>query len=251
MAIETFKRYEKKYMLTDEQYENVRKGIEKHMELDAYCINGKMYPVYNIYFDDDTSNVIRYSMSKPYFKDKLRIRSYKEFPKDHDFIFLELKKKIDGIVTKRRTELSLRDCKRYINTGDYPPEAETDYRLNQVLHEVDYFKQLYKVKPVIYLSYNRLAYFMVENKSFRVTFDKDILTRRHDLDFKLSNHGKELLQKNQTLMEIKIIGSIPMWCARLLSENGVFSRGFSKYGQEYKSYVTAENKTIDYSLEVV
>lgn len=250
MAIETFKRYEKKYLLTDDQYAKFSKELEKYMAYDSYCREGRMYPVYNIYFDDENSSVIQHSVSKPYFKDKLRIRSYKEFPEDHDLIFLELKKKIGGIVTKRRTELPLRDCRKYINTGEYPPDVENDYRMNQVLHEVDYFRQLYDVKPMTYLSYDRLAYFALDDKNFRITFDKRITSRRHDLKLELGSYGEELLPDDLTLMEIKIIGSMPIWCAHLLSELGIFSRGFSKYGHDYKKYMTEKNNT-NYSMEVV
>ena len=250
MAIETFKRYEKKYILTNDQFDFVRNEIEKYMMFDAYCIGGKMYPIYNIYFDDDNNSVIQHSVSKPYFKDKLRIRSYKEIPGENDFIFLELKKKIGGIVTKRRTELRLRDCRRYINTGEYPPEAETDYRMNQVLHEIDYFKQLYKVKPTTYLSYSRLAYFAKDDEEFRITFDKNIVSRRHNLQLELGSYGEKLLPDSVTLMEVKIIGSLPMWCSRLFSDAMVFPKGFSKYGHDYKLYMT-ENNNKNYTMEVV
>jgi len=250
MAIETFKRYEKKYLLNNDQYYNIRSEIEKNMMFDAYCIGDKMYPIYNIYFDDDNNSVIQHSVSKPYFKDKLRIRSYKEIPEENDFIFLELKKKIGGIVTKRRTELRLRDCRRYINTGDYPPEAETDYRMNQVLHEIDYFKQLYNVKPATYLSYDRLAYFAKDDEEFRITFDKNIVSRRHDLKMELGSYGEKLLPDDVTLMEVKIIGSLPMWCSRLFSELRIFPKGFSKYGYDYQKYMT-ENNNKNYTMEVV
>lgn len=250
MAIETFKRYEKKYIVNNDQYIKFRSELYKYMEYDSYCKGGKVYPVCNIYFDDDDNSVIKHSVSKPYFKDKLRIRSYKEFPQENDVIFLELKKKIGGIVTKRRTELSLRDCRRYINTGEYPPEAETDYRMNQVLHEVDYFRKLYDVKPMTYLSYERLAYFGKDNKEFRITFDNNMISRRYDLQLEYGSYGENLLPDDFTLMEIKIIGAMPMWCASLLSELSIFARGFSKYGQDYKMYETGKN-AINYSMEVV
>jgi SPX domain-containing protein involved in vacuolar polyphosphate accumulation len=253
MAIETFKRYEKKYLLTNDQFDNFRKEISAYMSYDAYCKNGNMYPIYNIYFDNDNNSVVQHSVSKPYFKDKLRIRSYKERPEENDFIFLELKKKIGGIVTKRRTELRLCDCRKYIKTGEYPPEAETDYRMNQVLHEIDYFNDIYHVKPTTYLSYQRLAYFANDNKEFRLTFDKKLVSRRHDLQLELGSYGEELLSDDVTLMEIKIIGAMPMWCSRLLSDLEIFPKGFSKYGHDYKKFVSENknNNKNNYTMEVV
>lgn len=250
MAIETFIRYEKKYLLTNNQFDILKNEIEKYMVYDEYCLNGKIYSIYNIYFDDDNNSVVQHSVSKPYFKDKLRIRSYKEFPEENDLIFLELKKKIGGIVTKRRTELSLNDCYKYINTGEYPPEAETNFIMNQVLREVDYFRKLYDVKPMTYLSYDRLAYFDENDTEFRITFDKRITSRRTDLNLELGSYGEELLPDGVMVMEIKIHDSMPMWCTHLLSELEIYPRGFSKYGYDYKKFMT-EKDNINYIMEVV
>jgi len=249
MAIETFKRYEEKYLLTNEQYDGMRNKIDTYMSYDAYCRNGSTYSIYNIYFDDENNSVIQHSVSKPYFKDKLRIRSYKELPAEDDFIFLELKKKIGGIVTKRRTELRVSDCRRYINTGEYPQEAETDYRMNQVLREIDYFNQLYNTKPTTYLSYDRLAYFANDDKEFRLTFDTNIVSRRDNLQIELGSYGEKLLPDGIYLMEIKINGSMPIWCSRVLSELEIFPKGFSKYGHDYKKHMSENYK--NYIMEVV
>lgn len=109
MAIKSFKRYEKKYLITQEQYNLLIPKILNYMEFDEHCKNDKYYNIYSIYYDDDNNNVIRHSISKPYYKEKLRLRSYKIISNPEDIVFLELKKKINGIVNKRRIVLTFRE----------------------------------------------------------------------------------------------------------------------------------------------
>lgn len=256
MAIETFKRFEKKYEFDIELWDRLKAEVGKYMELDAYCPNGSMYPIYNIYFDNDTNDVISKSIQKPFYKEKLRIRSYKEVPGENDLIFIELKKKVGGIVTKRRTQLTLRDCREYIENGTHPARAAegvNEFRMAQVLNEIDYFRETYKVKPMLYVSYDRLAYFSREDKNFRLTFDRNITTRRDDLKFESGSYGNLLLPDDRVLMEIKIRDQMPIWCARILSELGIFSTGFSKYGNEYKRHISNDENNLynKIAMEVV
>jgi len=77
MAIKSFKRYEKKFLLTNQQYDALIPKLLDYMEPDHHCLDGKNYSIYNIYYDTIHSDVIRHSISKPYYKEKLRLRSYK------------------------------------------------------------------------------------------------------------------------------------------------------------------------------
>ena len=64
----TFKRYELKYLLTRQEKQNVLKSMAEHMKLDDY---GRT-TIRNIYFDTDTYRLIRHSLEKPVYKEKLR-----------------------------------------------------------------------------------------------------------------------------------------------------------------------------------
>ena len=72
--------------------------------------------------------------------------------------FLEIKKKYNGIVNKRRTSIVLKDAYKYMESDVYP-ESDTQCINTQVLKEIDYFKKMYTLKPKVYLSYDRYAYF--------------------------------------------------------------------------------------------
>ena len=231
-----FKRREKKFLLTVEQFENVRRKILDYgMVYDAYCKNGSVYKIYNIYFDDDTNSVIRRSSQKPKpkFKEKFRMRSY-VIPKDDDDVFLEIKRKVTGVVVKRRVRLTYAQAKAFISRGERP--KTDDYLVNQVLNEIEYYLEQNKVKPAVYLSSARIAFFGADDPDFRVTFDREITTRRTDLELSSGSYGEQLLHPDEVLMEIKINGAIPKWFADILAEEKIYMTSFSKYGSEYSRF---------------
>lgn len=234
MLLKTFKRYEKKYLVNESVLNRLLPEIGSRMSPDAYCADGRRYRVFNIYFDNDTHDIIRHSVSKPYFKEKLRMRSYYPDPDDDDLVFLEIKKKIGKIVCKRRAVLKYADALAFIEKHKYPDRM--DYMQTQVLGEIEYFIGKYNVKPAVFICYDRYAYFDNENPEFRLTFDSNIRTRRDRLDFCSGTDGESLLSEKDYLMEIKIADSIPFWLVKLMSEYKVFSTGFSKYGREYTAY---------------
>lgn len=233
--IKNFKRYEKKYFVTEQQFNVLKKELEKHMALDKYCEKTGSYMIYNLYFDTQNDDIISKSIQKPYYKEKLRLRSYKTPIKDTDTVFLELKKKIGGIVAKRRAVLTYAEAMNFVETGT-PPICD-NYNDNQVLEEIKEFLSRYPAKPKVFISYQRIAYFDKNDSSFRVSFDRKILTRRNDISFKESDYGNELIEDKKYLMEIKLSKAIPMWMSKILSENQIFPTSFSKYGTEYQNYV--------------
>ena len=102
MPITTFERFEKKFIVGREQYERLMPAVLNYMDADAYCLDGNSYKLVNLYFDDDDDSIIRESVRKPKFKEKLRIRSY-DIPKDENStVYIEIKRKFNGVVTKRR-----------------------------------------------------------------------------------------------------------------------------------------------------
>ena len=230
MAIEVFNRYEKKYMLDEVTFKRLLDRISDYMEPDKYNKNGQFYSISNIYYDTDDNRLIRNSIEKPVYKEKLRMRSYGT-PDTSDKVFLEIKKKYNGIVNKRRTSIVLEDAYQYMENGTFPKETECLNR--QVLKEIDYFKGIYDLKPKVYLSYDRYAFFEKNDGDFRVTFDTNITTRRGDVRLESGSYGNRLLPQNIYLMEIKINGSVPMWFTSCLSDLKIYPVSFSKYGTAY------------------
>ena len=221
----SFKRYEKKYLLTPAQYEAVRKGIEIHMVPDQYS----RYTICNVYYDTDDFTLIRTSLEKPVYKEKLRVRSYGA-AEDDSRVFVELKKKFDGVVYKRRVVMNAADAVSYLD-GDEPGGE------SQIHREIDWFMHTYRPTPKVFIAYDREAYAGRDNPDLRITFDTNLRGRMERVDLRSGDDGQPILPDGQILMEIKIPGTAPLWLARLLSENGIFSTSFSKYGAYYKQYV--------------
>ncbi len=228
MAVQmTFKRYELKYMLSLAQKEKVLHAMAPYMALDTY---GRT-TIRNIYYDTDTYLLIRRSIEKPVYKEKLRLRSYSQTEEDST-IFVELKKKYDAVVYKRRLVMPQQVAMSWIarknNTG---PDS-------QIAREIDYFVDYYKtLHPTVFLSYEREAYYAQDGSDFRVTFDDNILCRRDNLSLSADVWGVPLLPEGKVLMELKTSGGLPLWMTSLLSKEQIYKTSFSKYGAAYETLI--------------
>jgi SPX domain protein involved in polyphosphate accumulation len=159
-------------MVTSEQKDRVLKAMEPYMEPDKF---GRS-TVRNIYFDTADNRLIRTSVDGPAYKEKLRIRSYKRVSGDGD-VFVELKKKYDGIVYKRREGMDYRTARLYLDRGFGLSKT------SQIISELDYFKKFYEnLEPSILIMCDREAYVSKEDESLRLTFDQNILFRDENLN---------------------------------------------------------------------
>ena len=237
-----FKRYEIKYMVTAEQKDKILKAMAPYMEPDKF---GRS-TVRNIYFDTDDFILARHSITKPDFKEKLRVRCYSKADKE-SIVFVELKREFDGVVYKRRVGLREADAMRWM-AGSNDPAVRQAARTEsvQVADEISYFTGLYSgLKPALYLSYDREAYRMKKGASpadggseFRVTFDSNILCRESDLSLTSDPYGTAILEEGKFLMELKCPGAIPMWMTKILSEQRIYKTSFSKYGSAYCRFMS-------------
>ena len=219
-----FKRYEVKYMLNRQQYTALRSLMKNYMTADPHGPG----TIQSLYFDTPDYLLIQHSLEKPLYKEKLRLRSY-GIAAPEVLVFVELKKKYDSIVYKRRIAM--------------PESQAMDYLLHnhlvydsQIAHEVDYCLRTYRhLAPKVLLSYEREAFYDKFNPDFRMTFDRNILWRNNDLDLKSGIYGNPILNDNQILLEIKTAGAIPLWLVHFFSEQKIYKTSFSKYGTAYQT----------------
>lgn len=238
MAIEVFNRREIKYLISDEDKNALLNIISDYMDADLYNKDGKPYTICNIYLDTKADELIRKSLEKPAFKEKIRLRSYGQAALT-DKVYLESKKKYDSVVNKRRTTFTLEDAYKYFESGII---TDNPIMNHQVMREIDYIMNFYKLEPRVFISYDRLAFFEKNNSDFRLTIDRNIQTRREDLRLDSPIYGDQLLPEGKWLMEAKAFKSFPLWFVHFLSERKIFSTSFSKYGTEYKNYLNKQNK---------
>lgn len=235
MAINSFARKEIKFLLDMEQYNGLMQVIPQYMNPDKYCVGGKEYGIYNIYYDTPDDFLIRESLAKPYYKEKIRLRSYYSPASPDDTVFLEIKKKIGGIVTKRRVSMTLAESEIYLRSRIKPKSNK--YITKQVFRELDAFLEHYPVSPKQYISYQREAFFGKDNNDFRLTFDRKLTERRSDLTLAKESYGNFIIEADQRLMEIKVSDTMPEWLVNALSELRIYKTSFSKYGKAYTNYV--------------
>lgn len=224
MQSNTFERFEEKYLMTQVQYQAMMAGLRGKMQPDMF---GRS-TVSSIYYDTQDYHLIRSSMEKPDYKEKLRVRAYGT-PSADSNVFVELKKKYDGIVYKRRIALSPRQSNLLLSGK----QTDAD---SQIIREIQYFVRLYQPLPRVLLSYKRVAYTGAES-GLRITFDDDIRFRTSALRLTSGNWGQELLPPGMILMEIKVPGAMPLWLCDLLNANRIYPTSFSKYGTCYRDFI--------------
>jgi len=243
MAIEVFNRHENKYFIDTDTYENLQCHFSDYMELDNYNKKYETYSICNIYYDTIDNCLIRNSIQKPSYKEKLRLRSY-GIPTDDSIIYLEIKKKVCKFVNKRRSALQLDEAYNLLEIGKLP--LIKPYMNKQVLSEIEYILQLNELKPKVYLAYNRRAYFLTGQQDLRISFDSEIITRRTDLKLELGIYGQKLISDDKRVMEIKTTQSIPLWLTKLLSSYKIYPISFSKYGTEYTNSLLTNTSEKDF-----
>lgn len=223
MAQAVFNRYEKKYLMPETVYRELRQHLSSYMQEDTYGL----HTICNIYYDTPDFCLIRRSIEKPQYKEKLRLRSY-GIPGMESMVFLEIKKKYKKVVNKRRIQLTLQEAYDYVEHGIHPAAD------SQILREIDFFLKRYPLERGIYLAYDRIALLGREDKEFRVTFDQNIRSRHQFMGLENGDFGEPLLPKGYYLMESKVMGATPLWFTEILSDLCIYPVSFSKYGNIYK-----------------
>lgn len=217
----SFKSHEIKYLITINQYVNLMDYLSDKVEKDVVYKS----TICNVYYDTDNFELIRESIEKPIYKEKLRIRSYDKPTLDCS-VYVKLKKKYDHIVYKRREKIAY----KYILNNSFLECVET-----QIDKEIKYFNDFYDgLTPKMFLSYEREAYYFKDDKQIRITFDTNIKYRTENVNLLPSISDIKLLSNNLVLMELKVPFSIPYDLAKYLSSEKIFKTPFSKYGTAYK-----------------
>ena len=222
-AIMTMHRTEMKYILTPAQVDYILLELSPYMKLDKY---GRT-TIASLYYDTPDYRLIRTSMEKPAFKEKVRLRSYGQAKPD-SVVYLELKRKAEGIVYKRRASTTIAETEAFFAyEGDIPGDG-------QIAREIRYFRNFYgTLVPSTMILYDREAYYE-PGGDLRLTIDYNPRYRKEDLDLTHPTIGKPLLPEGYAIMEIKIQDACPLWLSHILDRGHIYKGSFSKYGEAYK-----------------
>lgn len=220
----TFVRYEKKYILTTEQYQQLSSALKDYTIPDEYGLTD----IYTIYYDTPDFLLVRRSLEKPIFKEKLRLRVYGK-PEDSSTAFVEIKRKYSKTVYKRRFSLPYPKALEYFQK----PFGDT-----QIAKEICYALQCYpKIQPAMAITYTRISKIGKDDPSLRITFDSDIRWNREPTNFTEFSSGAPLLPPGSQIMEIKAAQSFPLWLTQLLTRFSCYPSSFSKYGAAYTAMI--------------
>ena len=228
-----FERFELKYLLTPEQYRIMKAAADERLRPDEF---GET-TIQSLYFDTPDYRLVRASLEGPVYKEKLRVRCYGMNDDDRN-VYIEMKRKSEGVVYKRR--ISCKEPEGLALFGGSFPDT-------QIGRELDYFRRIYEgIGPRILILSERAAFFDPES-DLRVTFDTGIRYRTTDLNFHTSAAGTDIIPPGYALMELKAGASYPLWLCRLLSDNNICKRSFSKIGAAYVHKFYTEQNSRSYT----
>lgn len=220
-----FQRVETKFMLSEETYQALLIQLNTYMRPNVYAHS----TITNLYYDTPTYQMIRWSIEKPDYKEKIRVRSYEGVPNKESQVFAEVKKKFQKVVYKRRIYEQLQAVQAFFE-GEEDALADS-----QVKNELAYMKKQYgQLQLMMYIYYDRYSLQGREDEGVRITFDSNLIYRDYDLDLEKGIYGETLLPEGYRLMEVKISGAYPLWLSHILSSLNIYKSSFSKYGAAYK-----------------
>ncbi len=220
--IRVFQRVEKKYLITNDDMRIILARAADMLTEDEYAHT----EITSLYLDTPTQLLVRKSIEGGLYKEKLRLRGYGRVD-DDTTVYLELKKKYNGTVYKRRAAMTLAEAKDYFRGGAMGENS-------QIGHELDYAMQFYGMPmPYIAIIYERDAFVVRADMDVRITFDSNIRYKTDDLFSAFGGNGEFILPEDKIIMEIKTEGAMPIWLAHLLDEMKIFPTSFSKYGRAY------------------
>ena len=221
--IVVMKRYELKYLLDAAQTAFLKARLAGHMELDQYGRTA----IASLYYDTPDYRLIRASLEKPPFKEKIRLRSY-GLATETSPVYLELKRKAYGIVYKRRVQSTIPLVEKFFaGSGDICAGG-------QINREITYFRDYYgELSPACLIIYDREAYYE-PGGDLRLTIDHNPRYRVDNLTLTHSMEGAPLRPLGNTILEIKVQEAMPLWLAEILTEGRIYKNSFSKYGEAFR-----------------
>ena len=254
VAQSTFARKEQKYLLETSDLARLMHLLGAHLKPSAF---GHAL-VASLYYDTPTFELISRSLEKPLYKEKLRLRAYADCTgaaqphfDEEGPVFVELKKKFDGIVYKRRVPMSEQGAFDFMEGSSFE-QAEallplaslqqaartgTDW---QIAHELEATIGRYpSLVPTMMVVVERLAYDALDDSSLRITFDINPRYRTDQLTFDEGFAGNLILPNGQVIMEVKCASAYPRWLIDALNALELYPQPCSKYGRAFQLAHTA------------
>ncbi|MBR0382649.1 MAG: polyphosphate polymerase domain-containing protein [Eubacterium sp.] len=238
----SFQRYEKKYLTDRSRMKEIVRVLKRHMKADAHDRESMGYKVCNLYLDTAKGDVFEEALLKPWYREKIRLRSYGYVKGSEDHVFLEMKKKVGGFVSKRRVRLTAGEAEAFLSRRQEPQDAS--FMTRQILGEAAYSLQVRKAIPACRISYDRVAFVTDESDFVRVTLDTNLRSSAAEGGIRVRPREELFMPADFCVMEVKTSGACPLWLSDLLKEEGLLPQSFSKF-------VTAGKKERGYDYNAI
>lgn len=203
------------------------------MKLDPNVQNNLNYEVRSLYFDSNFRHSLLEKRDGIGIRRKLRIRYYPDYHKgDQEYVFIEIKKKINDNVAKSRVYVPLEKSLSILDNNH--PEAKAFYKTastqdKNTLKEIWFLYKKFNLKPVCIVSYKRQPFLSKVEKSFRLTFDRNVMVRNYNFDLHFGGGPKLIVPRSICIMEVKFNNFIPNWAIKIIHKNDCIQYKISKY----------------------
>jgi hypothetical protein len=234
------RRYEYKYLVDPTIVPELRSTVRLFAEPDLHAagLPGGCYPVCSLYLDTDDLRLYRQSMNGEKTRFKLRLRSYSDTP--GSTVQLEIKRRMDRLVHKRRVALGRREIDLFAEKGT---NGWTQGIPAPVLRELEVFAdhtRLASARPLLKVLYQREAY-ESRVESVRITFDTEL---HHAVSFDWNlQHADRRWQRTPVrgvIFEIKFTDSFPSWVQDLVRRFGLQPQSIPKYAMSIAEMLRAD-----------
>lgn len=232
-----YSRRELKYYISGFQYRQLIKVIPNYMLLDENIkdIEKISYPVRSLYLESKDMMCYHERLDGAKDRCKYRYRTYDEGKNAEDAsIFVEIKRKIDKDLHKRRTRFKVKELHKVLEEEEDWDFTSLEYMSpeeTKTLNDFVYQKHKFKLSSFIGIRYEREAYYDKETRRLRLSFDRDMYTRTCSHIFGLyEGLGQwKKIPTRDIIFEIKTRSSLPQWIADLVKRFSLVAEPISKY----------------------
>lgn len=208
------------------------------MKLDSHVVNNFDYEIRSLYYDSRFRHSLLEKENGLGIRRKLRIRYYPNFNRNNQkFAFIEIKKKNSDNVAKRRVFVPLEKAVNILDNNS--TEARNFYykvsaQDKNALKEIFFLYKKFNLKPVCLISYNRQPYISKVEKTFRLTFDTNVVVRNYNFNLLFGGGSKLIVPRDICIMEVKFNNFIPNWAIRIIQKNDCVQYKISKFASGLK-----------------
>jgi len=230
-------RHEEKYVLDFVTYFKILKELKVLFKGDSYGDKTGKYKVISLYYDTTNLDFFWEKVDGEEIRSKLRLRTYVPNSPDKaknskkNPLFLEIKKKKNCNVFKKRINIDIDFAEKFINNPFFDTKFINSLSENdkKALGEIAYLKSKLALRPMLLVYYDRQAFVSKDNLNVRVTFDTNIRYREKDLSLRTRPSDKHILHPSLAVMEIKYSNYLPLAIVQILQKYKCESHPFSKY----------------------